>query len=307
MTSLPLPAGDSTFTRRDNFHARLARITNRVVMTLCYVAAIGTILALFTIFGYIVCQGVSHLNLALFTKLPAPTDEVGGMRNSIAGTMVLIAMGSTVGIPVGLLAGIYLAEYARENLFNHGIRLVIDVLASVPSILVGVLAYQLVVVPMGHNSAWAGAVALGFMMCPIVARTTEDMLKLVPKNLREASIGLGGSKFQTLSKVILPAASAGIITGIMLAVARVAGETAPLLFTTVDSDQPVFSHSSSFPYFMELNSNFPTLTAHIFKYATSGEPEWINEAWGGMLVLITIVLVLNLAVRFTSYRARKGH
>ncbi len=301
MTTLPL----STFSRQENFHGRLARFTNRAVMTLCCLAAISTILLLFSIFGYIVWQGLSNIHWSLFTRLPAPTDEVGGMRNSIAGTLVLIALGSALGIPVGLLSGIYLAEYARESLLNHGIRLVIDVLASVPSILVGVLASQLVVVPMGHNSAWAGAVALGFMMCPIVARTTEEMLKLVPRSLREASIGLGGSKFQTLAKVILPAASAGIITGIMLAVARVAGETAPLLFTTMDSDQPVFSHSASFPYFMEVNSTFPTLTAHIFKYATSGEPAWINEAWGGMLVLISMVLLLNLAVRVTIHRARR--
>jgi phosphate transport system permease protein len=299
MTAIPLP---TSFSRQETLHARLARLTNRLIITLCCTAALATIAALFCIFGDIAYEGIRNMHLSLFTQLPKPPDETGGMRNAIAGTLVLIALGSTAGIPIGLLGGIYLAEYARENLFNHALRLVIDVLASVPSILVGIVAYQLVVIPMGFNSAWAGALALGFMMCPIVARTTEDMLKLVPTSLREASIGLGGSKFQTLTKIILPAARAGIITGIMLAVARVAGETAPLLFTTLDSNLPVFSRTNTFPWFLDTNNAFPSLTVHIFKYATSGEPQWIHEAWAGMFVLITIVLSLNLAVRYTTRR-----
>jgi phosphate transport system permease protein len=280
----------------------MPRLTNRLVITLCCTAALATIAALFIIFGYIVFEGLRNLHLSFFTSLPKPADQVGGMRNAIAGTLVLITLGSAVGIPIGLLGGIYLAEYARQNPLTHALRLVIDVLASVPSILVGIVAYKLVVVPMGTNSAWAGALALGFMMCPIVARTTEDMLKLVPQNLREASIGLGGSRFQTLTRIILPSAKAGIITGIMLAVARVAGETAPLLFTTMDSDLPVFSRSDSFPYLLDLNHAFPSLTVHIFKYATSGEPQWINEAWAGLLILITLILTLNLTVRYTTRR-----
>jgi phosphate transport system permease protein len=296
-----------TFVRQETLHARLARWTNRGVMALCYLAAIATLAALFAIFGYILYRGATSMSWSFFTKLPGPSDEVGGMRNCIAGTLVLIGMASVVGLPVGLLAGIYLAEYAKENVLNHGIRLVIDVLASVPSIIVGVAAYQLVVVPMKTNSAWAGACALGLMMCPIIARTTEDMLKLVPRSLREASIGLGGSKFQTLVKVVLPAAKGGIITGVMLAVARVAGETAPLLFTVLGSDQPVFSFGGSFPFVhADLMHAFPSLTVQIFKYATSAEPEWINEAWAGMLVLITLVLVLNAAVRWTSRRKHRA-
>jgi phosphate transport system permease protein len=227
------------------------------------------------------------------------------MLNCIAGTLVLIAMASCVGVPLGMLCGIYLAEYARDTWFDHGIRLIVDVLAGVPSIIVGVLGYELVVVPMRTFSAWAGAVTLAFIMCPIIARTTEEMLRLVPKALREASIGLGGSKFQTLTRVVIPAAASGIITGIMLAVARVAGETAPLLFTVLGSDLPVFSFGGGFPYFhAALTNPFPSLTVKIFQYATTAEPIWNRLSWAGMLVLIVMVLVLNICVRIASSRKK---
>ncbi len=312
--------------RGRSLHNVWARFVNRVAVLLCWTSALVTIGALFLIFGYIVYKGVwaltgleftthfpwfdfthFHLNATFFTSLPRPGDAVGGMRNCIAGTLVLIAMASVIGIPVGMLCGIYLAEYSKDNLFSHSVRLVVDVLAGVPSIIVGVLAYSLVVRPMGNNSAWAGAVALGFIMCPIIARTTEEMLKLVPKALREASIGLGASKFQTLFRVVIPAAASGIITGVMLSVARVAGETAPLLFTVLGSDQPIFSMNSHFPFFhADLNNAFPSLTAQIYKYATSAEPEWLKEAWGGMLVLIMIVLIMNIMVRVVTAKKMAG-
>lgn len=280
---------------------RKARILSRVIMTLCYASAIVTISALGLIFGFVLYRGFSSVNLDLFTLLPGPAGDRTGMRNCIAGTVVLIGMASAVGVPLGMLCGIFLSEYARENWFSHTLRTVVDVLAGVPSIVVGVLGYELVVVPMGINSAWAGACALSFMMCPIVARTTEEMLKLVPPAYREASIGVGASKFQTLFRVVLPAARNGIITGVMLAVARVAGETAPLLFTALASDQPVLVYSKNFPFiYLDVNHPFPSLTAQIFKYATSSENDWIRQAWAGMLVLITIVLVLNMAVRYFS-------
>jgi phosphate transport system permease protein len=303
-TPTPAPA-EPAFGRSRTLHNRTARLVNRAIFLACYAAALATIAALFLIFGYILYRGFTSLNLALFTELPGPPDagRPTGLRNAIAGTLVLIAMASGIGVPLGMLCGIYLAEYARDTLFSHAIRLVVDVLAGVPSIIVGVLAYELVVVPMRTNSAWAGAVALGFMMCPIIARTTEEMLKLVPKALREASVGLGASKAQTLARVVLPAASGGIITGVMLAVARVAGETAPLLFTVLGSNLPIFSFDAKFPFaHADLNHAFPSLTVKIFEYATSPEQDWNRQAWAGMLILILLVLLLNLAVRYTSTR-----
>lgn len=305
---------EAGFGRSRSLHNTTARVVNRAVIVFCYASALLSMLALFVIFGYILYKGASSLNLALFTELPGVPMQEGaeggggratGLRNCIAGTLTLIVMASCVGVPLGMLCGIYLAEYAGESKIGHAIRLVVDVLAGVPSIIVGVLAYELVVVPMRTNSAWAGAVALGFMMCPIIAKTTEEMLKLVPKALREASLGLGASKFQTLFRVVIPAAASGIITGIMLAVARVAGETAPLLFTVLGSDLPVYSFDSSFPYVhADLTHAFPSLTVQIFKYATSPEPDWNRQAWAGMLILIVLVLVLNIAVRVVSSRKK---
>ncbi|MEI8197789.1 MAG: phosphate ABC transporter permease PstA [Phycisphaerae bacterium] len=292
-----------------------ARIVNLAIIGFCYVSAALALSALFYIFGYILYRGCTAINWDFFTQLPKPSDDLhGGMSNCITGTLVLIAMASCVGIPVGMLCGIYLSEYARAGWFSNSVRLVVDILAGVPSIIVGLLGYELVVVPAGAYSAWAGAVALGFMMCPIIARTTEEILKLVPQAYREASIGVGASRFQTLAFVILPAARGGIITGIMLAVARVAGETAPLLFTVLGSDQKVIIWrvakiwGLAVPYFsVDTNQAFPSLTVQIFKYAQSAEREWIRQAWAGMLVLIVIVTVLNLAVRFVSRdRMRRG-
>ncbi|HUO06849.1 MAG TPA: phosphate ABC transporter permease PstA [Phycisphaerae bacterium] len=311
-------APKDSFRRRRNLSNSSAWAANFLAKGFCYGAALVTITALFLIFGYILYRGFDcfvqmhplHINWGFFTQstgYPDPEKPFGGigLRNCIAGSLTLILMASVLGVPVGMLCGIYLAEYARENWFNHAIRLMVDVLAGVPSIIVGVLGYQLVVVPMRTSSAWAGAVALGFIMCPIVARTTEEMLKLVPKALREASIGLGGSKAQTLVRIVLPAASSGIITGVMLGVARVAGETAPLLFTAGMSDQPVYSFDWRFPFMhADLNHSFPSLTVIVFQYATSPVKEWMQLAWGGMLVLVTIVLVLNIMVRVASSRKR---
>lgn len=271
---------------------RLARITNALAVTACTASAVFALSVLFLIFGFIVYRGVGGLSLNLFTKLPGPVGSPIGMENCIIGTLILIAISSAIGVPIGMLCGIYLAEYSRGGAFSHAVRLLVDVIAGTPSIIVGVLGYELIVVPTGHFSGWAGGAALAFLMCPIVARTTEDMLKLVPKTMREASIGLGGSKFQTLTRVVLPAARAGIITGLMLAVARVAGETAPLLFTALGNDQLVVNP----------NQPFPSLTLEIFKYATSAEDEWRKQAWAGMLVLVTIIVLLSAAVRWSTSR-----
>ncbi|MBI3831168.1 MAG: phosphate ABC transporter permease PstA, partial [Planctomycetes bacterium] len=206
--------------------------------------------------------------------------------------VILVGIGSLVGIPVGVLTGIYLAEYAKKNHFNNGVRLVVDVLAGTPSIIVGVMAYEIVVKPLGHPSGWAGGVALGFLMCPVIAKTTEEMLKLVPGSYREGSLGLGASRYHTLLRVVLPAASAGIITGILLSIARVAGETAPLIFTALGNDSDVWNP----------NKPMPALTLKIFQYATSAEQAWINQAWAGMLVLVFSVLIFSIGVRYVTRR-----
>jgi phosphate transport system permease protein len=251
----PAPAPQA-FTRPYNL---TARIVNAVMFTFCTFAALVAMSLLLCITGYVLYRGMVAFmpgiqqlgpnisrfgfftgiseSFPLFSHLPTETPT--GMRNSIAGTALLIFASSCLGVPLGILCGVYLAEFARDNYFTRSVRLLVDVLAGTPSIIVGVLAYQLVVVPMGTPSGWAGVVALAFMMVPIIARTTEEMLKLVPTAYREASTGVGASQSQTLFRVTLPAAKSGIITGIMLAVARIAGETAPLYFTTFGSNLPV--------------------------------------------------------------------
>jgi phosphate transport system permease protein len=326
MSTLSLPAPAAAFPRSRGLHHAGARLANRLAVLFCYASALLAIAALLLIFGYVSYQGIANISLDFFTKL-----SPYGMRNCIAGTLALIAMASCLGIPLGMLAGIYLAEYARDHWFSHAIRLVVDVLAGVPSILVGVLGYQLVVMSYPtaaltgnafldvfirlfnalaawrnnafptHPSAWAGALALGIMMCPIIARTTEEMLRLVPKAQREASIGLGASQFQTLVRVVIPGGAVGIITGIMLAVARVAGETAPLLFTTRSSDFPVFSVNSSFPFLhADLNGPFPSLTVRIYQCYNDSN----DQMWAGLFVLIVLVLILNICVRLVSAKRR---
>jgi phosphate transport system permease protein len=212
------------------------------------------------------------------------------MRNCIVGTLILIALGSLFGIPLGLFCGVYLAEYSKGSVLGKVVRLVVDVLAGTPSIIVGVLIYQLIVVPSGTPSGWAGSIALAFMMCPIIAKTTEEMLKLVPATYREASHALAGTRFHTLFFVVLPAASSGIVTGIMLGVARIAGETAPLLFTALGSDLDTYNPAKP----------FPSLTLKIFQYATAAPEEWRKQAWAAMLILVFIILVLSAAVRYAS-------
>jgi phosphate transport system permease protein len=247
--------------------------------------------------GYLISIGITSLNWAFFTKEPIPMGmdgAPGGMKNGLFGTTILIAMASIVGIPIGMLSGIYLSEYDADSWLNGPVRFISDVLAGVPSIVVGILGYELLVVPLGGYNGWAGAAALAFIMIPIVCRTTEEMLRLVPNSYREASIGLGATKAETILLVIVPSATGSIVTGVMLAVARVAGETAPLLFTALSSR------------FVETNPShpFPSLTVQIFNYATGPYPEQKRLAWAGILVLIGMIFILNLFVRYFT-RSRK--
>lgn len=267
---------------------------SRGVMALCSLATGLALAVLFVVLAYIGIRGIQYMTPAFFTNLPLQSPE--GMRNCIIGTVVLVGLAGVVGIPLGMLCGIYLAEYARRGWFTHSVQLVMDLLAGTPTILFGVVAWQLVVVPMHHQSGWSGALALAFIMVPIVARSSEEMLRLVPGAHREASAGLGASKAQTLLFVVLPAAKAGITTGIMLAIARVAGETAPLLFTALGNDQAVY----------DPNQPYPSLTLKIWQYSQSAEPAWRHQAWTAVLVLVTLVLIFTAAVRF-AVRGRKAH
>lgn len=307
MSSPSIPAlvpGPAGFTRSRSLHNRFSRLANGIAVGFCWVAALITITSLFAILGYILYRGISSMSWQLFTNLPSDTRTLAdgttvpapGMRNCIEGTLILIGLASAIGVPVGMACGIYLAEFAKGGWFSQTIRLVVDVLSGVPSILVGVLASVLFVRPFQQNSAWAGAAALAFIMCPIVSRTTEEMLQLVPKALREASIGLGASRAQTLFRVVLPAASGGVITGIMLAVARVAGETAPLIFTVLGWNYAIT--------WSRLNESFPALTLKIYEYSSQDDPEAVKLAWSGMLILILLVLSLNITVRVLSSRKK---
>jgi phosphate transport system permease protein len=270
---------------------RFSRGYSHLMVALCLVFTVLIIAILALVTGYLLSIGASSLSLDFFTKTPVPqgmTGYPGGMEHAIVGTVILIALASVVGIPVGMLTGIYLSEYSANSFIAAPTRFICDVLSGVPSIVVGILGYELVVRPLSHYSGYAGSLALAFIMVPIVARTTEEMLRLVPNSYREASIALGATKARTIMTVVLPAATGSVITGIMLAIARVAGETAPLLFTALGSS------------LLTLNpiQPFPSLTQQVFEFAKSPEPGQQKLAWAGILVLIALIFVLNLAIRF---------
>ena len=274
----------------------ITRMTSHAMFAVCaaFAAAIVGVLVLVTV--YLVGLGAQSLSLEFFTAVP--TGDVanpGGMKHAIVGTVVLVGLAALAGVPLGMLAGVYLSEYQSDGWLVTPVRFIADVLVGVPSIVVGILGYELLVVPMGRNSGWAGAAALAFIMIPIVARTTEEMLRLVPDSYRAGSMALGASKAQTVLRVVLPAASGSVVTGIMLALARVAGETAPLLFTALGSR------------FLTVNPSepFPSLTQQIYAYATGPYPEQKRLAWAGILVLIALLFVLNLAIRLVAARSAR--
>jgi len=276
-----------------SFHNSLTRAQSKLMFGICALFTVIILGLLGLVAGYLVSIGVGSLSWSFFTELPTGRPESpGGMRHAIEGTVILIALASFVGIPLGLLVGIYLAEYSKEWWLAGPVRFIADVLAGVPSIVVGILGYELLVVPLGRYNGWAGAMALAFIMVPIVARTTEEMLRLVPNTYREASLALGATKARTILRVVVPAATGSIVTGVMLAVARVAGETAPLLFTALGSR--LLTRNPNQP--------FPSLTVQVFTYATGPYPEQKRLAWAGILVLISLIFVLNLAIRYMARR-----
>jgi phosphate transport system permease protein len=263
------------------------------VATLTVILVLAPLIA---IFGYLVYRGIGSINWAFLTQTPKPVGEPGGgMANASVGSAFILAIASVVGVPLGIGAGIYLAEFGR-NRFGDSIRFTADVLNGVPSIVIGIVAYSIVVLQQRHFSALAGGVALAIMMIPTISRTTEEMLLLVPQALREAAYGLGISRWRTALSITLRTATSGVLTGVMLAFARVAGETAPLLFTAFGNQ------------FWNLRIDQPTaaLPLQIFSYAISPYDEWHRQAWAGALVLIVLIVSAVAAVRFAVRRGSFG-
>jgi phosphate transport system permease protein len=276
---------------RTNVFSR--RLTSHIVTGLAVLATIIVIAPLIAILFYLLKQGVTSLNWDFFTKIPVPVGEKGGgMENAIVGSGVILALASAIGIPLGIGAGIYLAEYAGETRMGNLVRFTADVLNGVPSIVMGIAIYALIVLPQKHFSALAGGVVLGVMMVPTVTRTTEEMLRMVPHAIREAALGLGVPAWRSVLTITLRTASAGIVTGCMLAFARVAGETAPLLFTAFGN---AFQSTS-------LNEPIAALPLQIFVYAVSPYDEWHRLAWAGALVLIVLIIASVALVRYVVSR-----
>ncbi len=285
------PINFNTKAMRFNRVTRTA--TNHFVTALAILSTVLVIAPLVAILVYLVYKGASSLNLAFFTQIPKPVgEEGGGMANSIVGSGVVLILASLMGIPVGIAAGVYLAEFGRGKLLANAIRFTADVLNGVPSIVMGIAIYSLVVMQQKHFSALAGGIALGIMMVPTITRTTEEMLATVPFAIREAALGLGVPKWRTVLSVSLRTASPGIITGCMLAFARVAGETAPLLFTAFGNQFWSF----------KLNEPIAALPLQIYVYAISPYDEWHRLAWAGSLVLIVLIMVSVTLVRIFANR-----
>jgi phosphate transport system permease protein len=268
---------------------RMRRITSAIMTTLtglCTLLAVGILLI---ILSYIAYRGIGSLNFRFLIDSPRPVGEGGGIGNAILGSVVLLALSSAFGLPLGISVGIYLSEIGKGQ-FTSAVRFIVDTLTGIPSIVTGVFVYAILVLPMKHFSAFAGGVSLALIMIPIVARTTEEMLKLVPHSLREGALALGAPQWRVTLGVVLPAAASGIATGSMLAIARVSGETAPLLFTAFGS--------RFFNYY--LDQPIASLTVQIYNYAISPYDEWHAQAWAATLVLMTLILGINIIVRFLT-------
>jgi phosphate transport system permease protein len=271
------------------------KIVNAIMLTitgLCTLFAAGTLVF---ILGYLFVHGAKSLSWDFFTKLPVPTGETGGgMANAILGSAKLLLLATCVGVPIGFLGGVYLAEFGGST-FSFVVRYTTDLLNGVPSIVMGIFAYALIVLPQGHFSTLAGGLALGVMMIPIAIRSSEEFLRSVPLSLREGAMALGASKSKAIFTVVIPAAKAGIVTGIMLNLARVAGETAPLLFTA-------FGNQFWSPGWNQPTSALPVM---IFRYAVSPYDDWHQQAWSAGFVLLTLVLGVNIVARLIL--ANKAH
>ena len=259
----------------------------RVVMSLAVVATAFGLMWLVLVLWTLLVEGISAITPALFSQMTPPPGNSGGLLNPIFGSLVMTLIATLIGTPTGILAGTFLAEYSRGGRFGEVVRFLNDILLSAPSIIIGLFVYEIMVVPMGHFSAWAGAVALAIIVIPVVVRTTEDMLNLVPTALREAASALGAPKWKVIVMVSYRAAIQGMLTGVMLAVARIAGETAPLLFTALNNQ--FWSN--------DLNAPMANLPVVIFQFAMSPYADWQTLAWGGALLITVTVLFLNIGAR----------
>jgi len=287
---------------RDAGGGRMSRTTRRKMLSSAFVGfcALSVLLALVPlalVLFFVISQGIRAINLDFFTQMPKPVGEPGGgMANAIVGTLILAGLGSLLAVPIGVVSGIYMAEYAGTRIASL-IRFAADTLNGVPSIVIGVFVYGIAVLPFKQFSAMAGAIALGVMMIPIIARTTEELLLLVPLTMREGALALGATRARAVFTVVLPATLPGIITGVVLALARIAGETAPLLFTALNNR--FFSTS--------LRQPISSLTVQVYNYAQSPYDDWHRQAWAGALVLVTIVLLCSLMARLATYRLESMH
>jgi len=273
------------------------RVVSQIMTGLCIAAVILALVPVVLIFFFVVKQGVSSLDWNFFTQMPKPPGEAGGgMANSIVGSLILCGLGAIFAIPIGVLSGIYIVESGGTRLATMA-RFAADTLNGVPSIVVGLFAYVIVVVPVQHFSALAGGFALGLLMIPLVTRTTEELLRLVPTALREGALALGATRGRAVFTVVLPAALPGIITGIVLALARIAGETAPLMFTA-------FSNRY---WSTSLTEPMASLTYQVYTYAKSPSADWQRQAWAGALVLVALVLVCSILARMATRRLERMH
>lgn len=271
------------------------RFKNYAMLTLTAVCTLLVVSVLFTILAYLLWHGAHALNLNFFTKLPAPVGQPGGgVVNAIIGTLKLLVLASLIGVPIGLIGGIYLSEFAG-GWSGFAVRYTTDLLNGVPSVVMGIFVYTLVVLPMHHFSTLAGGVALGIMMIPIALRSTEDFLRAVPRSLREGGLALGASKSETIFTIVIPAAIYGILTGVMLDIARVAGETAPLLFTA-------FGNQFDSPGWLQPTSSLPVV---IYNYAISPYDEWHQQAWAAGFVLLSGLLAISILARVVLARGGK--
>jgi len=269
-------------------------LLDRLVVAACYASAALVLLPLGLIIWHLLAKGLPGLTIAFFTHMPTPVGEVGGgMANAIVGTLIIVGTGALLALPIGIASGVYLAEFGR-NKFAGLVRYTTDLLSGVPSIVIGVAAYGLVVVPMGRFSALAGGVALAILMLPTIIRSTEEMVRLVPQSYRHAALALGAPRWKVTQQVVLPAARAGIATASMLAVARAAGETAPLLFTALGNRF----------WSLKLDQPMATLPVFIYDYARAPYDDWNRQAWTGALVLVLLVSLISGVLRVTARRIR---
>jgi phosphate transport system permease protein len=266
------------------------RLSNWIIIGLSVAATAFGLLWLVMVMGTLLINGVGAIGPALFAQMTPPPGSSGGLLNAIAGSLAMTGIATLIGTPTGILAGTFLAEYARGNQFGELVRFINDILLSAPSIIIGLFVYEVMVVRMGHFSAWAGAVALAIIMVPVVVRTTEDMLRLVPSALREAAAALGAPKWKVVVMVTYRAAMQGMVTGVLLAIARISGETAPLLFTALNNQF----------WSTDLNRPMTNLPVVIFQFAMSPYADWQLLAWGGALLITASILVLNITARILA-------